>query len=224
MTALRNRSKGFTLVEALVAIVVSTIMILLISNYMLNQTENGTLEASQANVLRETEASLDLVNQDIRLSANADQNNRYADPNSPGGAGNQYGWTSNGSTLILATAAQDNSGNIIFSDPQTYVTTKNNLIYYVSGGTLYKRTLAAPASGNSATTSCPPAQATASCPADKELLHNITSFSITYLDGSDNSVTPTSARSVELNVTVSVTQYGHVMTAKDTTRMVFRND
>jgi hypothetical protein len=121
-------------------------------------------------------------------------------------------------------AAVDTSGNIIFSDPQTYVTTKNNLVYFVSGGTLYKRTIAASAANNSATTSCPAAKATTSCPADKELLHNVTAFTVSYLDGSNNSVTPTSARSIELNVNVATTQFHHTQSANYTTRMVFRND
>ena len=215
---------GFTLVEALVVLVVTTAMVLVITNYMLSNTQQSILASTRDTILKETEQSLDLAANDIRLSANADQDNRWPDPNGPGGAGNQFSWQSNASTVVLATAAQDSSGNILFSDSKNYITQKNNLVYFVQNGTLYKRTIAAPVSGNSAMTSCPPASATSTCPADKELLHNVSNFTVTYLNGQNQSVTPTDARSVELSVTVNKKVFGQPQTASYTTRMVFRND
>lgn len=220
---MRQRQAGFTMVEVLVAVSVTTIMVLVITNFMMRNVQSSTLETSQAAILREIEQSADEVNADIRLSANADLNNRNADANSPGGS-NQYGWTSNASTLVLATAAVDNSGNVIFSDPANYVTTKNNIVYFVSGGTLYRRMIAANVSNNSAKTTCPPAQASSSCPADKALLHNVSTFSVTYLDGNNNSVSPTNARGIELKLGAAYSQYKHTQSASYTTRMVFRND
>jgi Tfp pilus assembly protein PilV len=219
-----DNSAGFTLVEALVSLVVTTAMVLVITNYMLGGIEQTTLALNRDTLIKETEQSLDLMANDIRLSANADQNNRWADANSPGGTGYQFGWTSECSTLVLATAAQDQSGNIIFSDAKNYITQKNNLVYFVQNGTLYKRTIAAPVSGNSAKTSCPAASASASCPADKALLHNVSSFGITYLDGQNQSVTPTDARSAEVHVVVTKKVFGQPVNADYTTRMVFRND
>ncbi|HVV25685.1 MAG TPA: prepilin-type N-terminal cleavage/methylation domain-containing protein [Candidatus Saccharimonadales bacterium] len=220
----RLNNSGFTLVEALVALIVTTIMVLVITNFMLGNTEQSVLASNRDTMLKETEQSLDLLTNDIRLSANADQNNRWPDPNGPSGGANEFSWQSDGTTLVLATAAQDSSGNIIFSDPKDYITQKNNLVYFVQNGTLYKRTIAADVSGNSAVTSCPAAEASDSCPADKELLHNITSFSLQYLNSQNQSVTPTSARSIEVSVTVSKSVFGQPQTASYTTRMVFRND
>lgn len=221
---LGHRQAGFTLVELLLVITVTTILALVVTNILLGNTEQSVLGGGKQTVLRETEQSLDLMTNDIRLSANANLNNQWPDPNDPGGTANEYDWTSNSSTLVLATAATDKNDNIIFSDSKNYITQKNNLVYFVSGGTLYKRVIANPVSGNSAVTSCPAAKASASCPADKELLHNITLFNITYLDGDDNSVSPPDARSIQIHVEVSQTIYGHLQTADYTTRMVFRND
>ncbi|HVI60714.1 MAG TPA: hypothetical protein VM535_01015 [Candidatus Saccharimonadales bacterium] len=219
-----RRTSGFTIVEALVVLVVTTAMVLVITNYMLQNILQTALATNRDTMIREVEQSLDAVANDVRLSANADQNNRWPDANSPGGSGNQYGWQSNASTLVLATSAEDSDGNIIFSDAHNYITEKNNIVYFVQNGTLYKREIAAPVNGNSAETSCPASSASASCPADKELLHNITAFSVNYLNGQDQAVTPTDARSIELSVTTSKKVFGQSVGTDYTTRMVFRNE
>jgi prepilin-type N-terminal cleavage/methylation domain-containing protein len=215
---------GFTMVEVLVAVSVTTIMMLVITNYMMRNIQTSTMETVRATILREVQSTLDFVAADTRLSANADANNRNADVNSPSGATNPYSWASSASTLVLATAATTANHDIIFSDPANYVTTKNNIVYFVSGGTLYKRILAANVANNGTKTTCPATKITASCPGDKELLHNVKAFTVTYLDGSNNSVTPTDARSIEISLTASFTQYKQTQSASYTTRMVFRND
>lgn len=219
-----NNTRGFSVVELLVVLTVTTMLVIVITTFMMKNLQQSTLASTKATIIRETEQSLDLVANDIRLSANADINNRWPDINSPSGSTNQWSWQSNGSTLVLATAVQDKNGNVIFSDSKNYITEKNNLIYFVKNGTLYKRTVANPVSGNSAVTSCPIATASASCPVDKELLHNVTSFTVAYKDGDNNTVTATNARSIELGVTVNKHLYAQNISASYTTRMVFRND
>ena len=223
MSRLRNNA-GFTLIEAMVSLVVTTAVVLVLTNYMLGNIQQTTLTSNRDTLIKETEQSLDLATNDIRLSANADANNRWPDPNSPDGTTNEYSWQSDSSTLILATAAKDASGNIIFSDAKNYITEKNNIIYFVKNGTLYKRVVASPVSGNSAQTTCPADSASSSCPADTELLHDVTTFSVSYLNGENQEVSPTSARSIQLHVTVSRSVFGQPVTADYTTRMVFRND
>jgi type II secretory pathway component PulJ len=215
---------GFTMVEVLIAVSVTTLLLIVIGDFMMRSLQTSSRETAQANILREIQLTLDFVATDVRLSANADQNNRNPDVNSPGGSGNQFGWTSSNSTLVLATAATKSDGTIIFSDPANYVTTKNNIVYFVSNGTLYKRIIAAGVTGNSAKTTCPTAKITASCPGDKELLHNVSYFTIKYVDGSNAAVTPTNARSVEISLKAARTQYKQTQSASYTTRMVFRND
>lgn len=217
-----SKQTGFTTVELLVTVTVTTLIVLVISGFMLRSTQTATLEMANANILREVQLTLDAIANDVRSSANADLNNRNPDPNGPGG--NQFGWTSNSSTVVLATAATDNAKNIIFSDPANYVTVKNNYIYYLSSNTLYKRIVAANVTGNRAKTTCPAALATATCPSDKELLNDVSQFSIRYLDGNNVEVTPTNARSVEITVTSAKMQYRQTQSATYTTRMVFRND
>lgn len=220
---MRARQAGFTIPELLIVIAVTGVMAIVITNYMMKNIQTSTLDAAQATIQSEVQNTLDIVATDIRLSANADLHNRNADASSPV-AGNPYGWSSNSTTLVLATAAVNSSNQIIFSDAANYITTKNNIIYFVSGGILYKRTLAASVSGNKAKTSCPANLASASCPADKALIHNVTAFNVSYLDGNNASVAPDQARSIQLSLTASRTQYKQSQSATYTTRMVFRND
>jgi prepilin-type N-terminal cleavage/methylation domain-containing protein len=218
------KSSGFTVVELLISITVISIVTLFISNYMLGTIQQSAIAMNRDTLIKETETSLDSMANDVRLSANADDNNRWPDANSPGGSLNQYGWVSGSSTLVLATAAENQSDNIIFSDSHNYITQKNNIVYFIRNSTLYKRVIAAPVSGNKAVTTCPKASASTSCPADKELLHNVTGFTVTYLDGQSQSVSPTDARSIEVHVTVAKSAFKQPVTADYTTRMVFRND
>lgn len=218
------RANGFTLVELMIVMSVTAIMTMVVMNFMADNLVASTVENARADLLHEEQSALDLATYDIRLSAAADDNNRWQDNYAPGAPGNLYSWSSNSSTLILATAAQDIHNNILFADANNYITNKDNYIYFVKNGTLYKRILPAPVANNSALQTCPKASATSSCPPDKELLHNVTTFTVKYYDGQNNQVTPSDARSIELTVALQTKKYGHVISANYTTRTVFRND
>ncbi len=217
----RPKEAGYTLVEVTIALAVTAILIFSILDFTTNILVQYTATTARSELLAEVQTALDIANNDIRLSASADQNNRWADSNAPSG---DYSWQSDTNTLVLATAVEDNSGNIIFADPSEYISEKNNIVYYLSGDSLYKRVIAAPVAGNSATSTCPEDEATASCPADKKLLHDISSFQVKYLDGNGNEVTPTDARAIEITVGRSTEKFSQPISVSYTTGMVFRND
>jgi prepilin-type N-terminal cleavage/methylation domain-containing protein len=108
------QERGFTMVEVLVALSVTTAVLLIISNFMMSSLQTSTQETAAANIQHDIQLTLDSVADDVRLSANADLNNRVADTNSPGGSGNNYGWTSNANTIVLATAATNTDNNVLF--------------------------------------------------------------------------------------------------------------
>ena len=198
-------------------------MSMILINFMGNWVQQNALTSARASLLNDAQVALDSIGENIRQSSSADQNNRWLDANAPGAPSNQQSWTSNSTTLVLATAAQNSSGSIIFSDPANYTSWKNNYVYFVSNQVLYVRTLAANVSGNKAVTSCPKALATSSCPADRALTVNATSFGVTYLNNDNQQVTPTNARSIELSLTLTTTKYNQPIQVTYKTRMVFRN-
>lgn len=221
---LKRQQAGFTLVELLVSLLVMTILSLAVANFIANWLQAATLAQARTNLLNNAESALDTINTDIRLSGDADTNNRWPDNNAPGAPSDLLSWQSNNQTLVLAKAATDKHNNNIFSDPAKYITEKDNEIYYLSGSTLYRRTLTSDDINDAAVTTCPPAQASTSCPADKVIATGVTNFTAQYYDANEDQVDPTDARAIQLSITMASTQNGHQISASYNTRMVFRND
>jgi len=218
---MRQTDHGYTIVELLIVMAVTSILAAVGGTFIVNNLTSSTVTTARANLLGEAQVGVDRITADIRASSNADTNNRWPDANAPGG--NQFGWTSTSSTVILAIASQDKNDNILWQDASQYIPYKDNVIYFVQNNILYKRTLAATVTNNLAVTSCPSSAATATCPADKAILHNVTNFSVRYLDRTSTDTTPTNAKAVEISVTLQTTAYHSTVSATYTTRMVFRN-
>lgn len=214
---------GMTLIELGIALTITAALATIIIGFSVDKLEQSAIQSTKFALLSNAETGLDTMARDIRLSSAADDNNRWNDANAPGAPSNKLSWASNSTTLVLAVAAQNSSGNIIFDDAHDYVSAKNNVIYYLKNGSLYRRVLADSVSGNSARTTCPPASASSSCPADDDILDNVGSLSVQYFDGDNQQVSPSSAHAIQLSVTLKVTKYGQDTTASYTERMVFRN-
>lgn len=220
--AFKENEKGFTIVEALIGITVTVILLMIIMNFMANYFRQHAISTTRANLLADSQQTLDTIGEDIRLSASADDQNRWPDENAPTAPDDLLGWGSTEDTLVLATAVENQEGNIIFADAAQYISEKNNNIYFVDNGRLYKRTLASPVEGNRSTTTCP--VAIEGCPRDQLLAEYVQDFSVRYLSATEEEVSPTDARAVELYLLLSKPQFGEAIQAEYTTRMVFRND
>jgi type II secretory pathway pseudopilin PulG len=214
-----NNNKGFTIVELLLTCVLIGIVGLMIAVFFVNWIQGYEITSARTNLLSDAENTLDNVTQDIRLSGAADQTNRWPDTNSPSGS---FGWNAGATTLILARTATDKNGNVIFTDPNNYVTTKYNEVFFVKNGTLYQRTIKSDNPDDGSVTTCPP-PGISTCPADKVLAGHVTKFEIKYFDSDENEVTAANARSIELTLGLKDIVHGSPVTANYTTRMVFRN-
>jgi prepilin-type N-terminal cleavage/methylation domain-containing protein len=213
---------GFTLIELLIVIILIAILSLAISNFIADWLQTATVSQAESNLLSNAQLALTKVTTDIELSGSVDTTNRWPDPNGPGG--NPYGWTSSSSVLILAKVAINSSGQPIFTDNSDYVTLKDDEVYFLSGTTLYRRTLASGEDGDIAVTTCPASDATASCPPDNVVATGVSNWSVSYYDQNGDSVSPGNARSVQVSITLSSDAGGQPISESYTTRMVFRND
>jgi len=198
------------------------ILSLTIANFIADWLQTANLAQVRSTLLSNAQDALDNVSNDIRLSGSADQTNRWPGANGPGG--NQFGWSSNASTLVLARIATSSSNDVIYSDASKYVSQKDNVVYYVSNKKLYQRIIAADDPNTSATTTCPPGSGTASCPEDRKIAQDVTNFSITYYNADDQVVQSDEARAVQLSITLTETQGGQKVSATYATRMDFRNE
>lgn len=220
---LRRGEHGYTLSELVVAMSVIAILALVVVNFFGTIMMQNTIALARAELLGQAHEALDTVNDDIRLSARVDENNRWDDEHAPNAPSNLLSWESDDQTMVLASVVEDDDGNILFEDASEYISWKDNTVYYVENGTLYRRVVAADVEDNAAQTTCPESAATSECPADRALLDNVEHFEIRYLDGNNQVVDPADARSVELEIELKIRAYGRDITADYTTRMVFRN-
>lgn len=222
MSGSNPNQPGFTLVEMIVVITVLAIIGVaffgLAANFFVTIMRNQELSdmtLTSQNLLRATV-------ENIRFGNGVEQSNQISDPNAPSG-----GWNTSESNfvVILPVPAVTRSKTYII-DPATSNPYMNELVYYKSGAILYERILANPsAAGNSLVTTCPPAQATSSCPADHQLANYVSSMTFTMYD-QDASVTtvPADARSIGISLNMQRNAPGSPINLSTNMRVTLRND
>lgn len=218
-----KKSKGFTLIELVIATAIISILTLMMGNFVAGRIADNAVKNATAELQLQTQIALDSIGQDIKLSANIDSSNRWEDDYAPGAPADLFSWDSDSDTLILARPVIKTDNTVAFEDPQTYITYKDNVIYFLSKGTLYKRILASEVNDNKAQTTCPVGGN--GCPADDALLaDNVDVFSIVYYDANDNAVSAQNARSVEVTLRVSRQAFNETLEVEESIRSVFRNE
>ncbi|MBI2588958.1 hypothetical protein HYW35_02010 [Candidatus Saccharibacteria bacterium] len=219
--AYQAKTKGFTVVELIIVISVTSILTIAfldaITNFYSIVTRNNAandLTTSSQNLLRSTVETL-------RVGDGVRQTNSLNDINAPSG-----GWNTNNSNfvIVIATPALDTSRSYII-DSDTGSPYMNELVYFKSGTSLMQRALANPsAAGNSLKTSCPAELATSDCPADKQLAQYLKDMVFTLYD-QDNVPTsaPLAARSIKIDLGMERDVSGAPLTLNNSIRVTLRN-
>lgn len=219
-----RKQAGVTLVELLVATVIISIMGAIMFNFLTNRVVESARSQARGDLQDDVRLSLDVINRDIRLGAYVNENNVIADDNAPGAPGDLLSWESDVDTFILASPVQDTNDDVLFEDPPAYITYKDEYIYFVENGTLYKRILANSISGNKRQTTCPDSASGPSCAADIVLARNVADFDIAYYDAQDAEVAVLNeARAVEVALTLERSIFGKTETVTRNVRSVMRN-
>ncbi len=220
MANIKLNFKGFTLAELNVTLVVGTLVLLTVSaiftNYFVLITRNNLyveMTADSQNLLRS-------MVEELRYGAGIRQANTIADPNMPSG------WNTNNDefVIVIAVPVKDTNNNYII-DTETGSAYKNEYVYYKSGGDLYKRVLAdTNASGNAASTTCPPDQVSPTCSSDIKLVDGIDSVIFQLFD-QDNAPTtdPLLARSINIFVSLARDTFGEPIRTDNNMRITLRN-
>ena len=81
----KDNQTGFTLIELLVVMIVMAILSVTLAAFIFNWMSAAGLAQVQANLQDSAQTALDTINNDIMLSGSVDLNNRWPDPNGPGG-------------------------------------------------------------------------------------------------------------------------------------------
>lgn len=221
MSGSKRTSEGFTLLELLVVITVTSLLAIVFmdsaTNFFSVVTRNNAandLTTTSQNLLRSTVETL-------RVGDGVRQINTINDANAPVG-----GWSTSNQNfvIIIASPALDSSRNYII-DPNTGSPYMNELVYYKNDLLLMQRALAHPdAAGNMLKTSCPAELATAQCPADKQLAEYVENMVFTLFDQDDNLTNdPLLARSVKIDLAMERDLSGSPLTLSNSIRVTLRN-
>lgn len=216
-----KNQKGFTITEIVIAISVSAILSSVLFMVTFRFYSNALQAQITTEMALESQTILTQMVEDIRLADSINTTNVITDANSPTG-----GWvTSDPSNIIIIANPAKNSSQDIIYNSSTSLPYKNEFIYFISGGKMYKRILKnTSATGNLATTTCPQIAVTAICPPDKFFSDKINNLTFTFYDINDaTTASASSARSVLLTVNMTKTVFGKVITLANSTRVTLRN-
>lgn len=211
--------KGYTVAELLIAISVSVMAVIALSNMVITMYRQLQISRVSSELNNESQLLLRTVVEDTRLAGGLLTSNSIVDPYAPGG-----GWATNdpSNVLIIASPAVDSSANVIY-DSNTNFPYKNEIIYFGEGSKLKRRILKNEnAVNNIAVTTCPVANNT--CKEDREFSSNLKDISFTFYDENDlTTANATNARSVNFTVTLEKKVSGKLISITNTMRTTLRN-
>jgi hypothetical protein len=220
-TKLSHDSRGFTLVELNLSLVIMGVMVVsllvIFTNFFVIMTRTNAI----VDMTVDSQGLLRTVVEELRYGAGVRQSNTITDANAPPG-----GWDTDNANfvIVIAVPATDEDRNYII-DSATGSPYMNELVYYKSGSILHKRVLAHPSAVNNALkTSCPAAIATSSCPADRKLVETIKTMTFNLYD-QDNAPTsdPLLARSIKIDLTLERDTFGQALSYDNSVRITLRN-
>jgi prepilin-type N-terminal cleavage/methylation domain-containing protein len=227
-----KQQSGYTLIEMLVAITLSTLLILTIGGFATNSVVGANQDYNRTLVLANAKEAVGIVARQIRLARSVMVNNTIADTHAPSAPGNLYSWSGavgSGSALVLAVPSRKSDGSVIYIDGNNSSAYTDNVIFYLDSTTkrLYKRTLANPAAaalGGTAVTTCPPPSASPTCPADSDVVDDVANLTTSYIRGDGTTtLTPANTEAVNFTVTETRTISGKSYSGTYTTIATLRN-
>jgi prepilin-type N-terminal cleavage/methylation domain-containing protein len=145
--SLWQQERGYTLIEMLVAISISTMLILAIGSYAANSVVGSNQDYNKTLVLTNAKEAVGIVARQIRLARSVLANNTLPDDHAPSAPSDLYSWSGaagTGTSLILAVPSRAASGDIIYIDGMHTQMYTDNVIFYLDSGSkrLYRRWIA----------------------------------------------------------------------------------
>lgn len=213
----KNQS-GFTIIELIVSIGLAGLLSVLMLTIFIYSYGGLLIEQSRANIVLESQLFLKRMTEDIRVANQVLSTNTITDAN-----GGPWVTSDPANILILTQPAVDTDKEFIY-DTATGYPYQNEIVYFGSGGSMFRRTLKnESATGNIAQTTCP--NGAVGCSRDVPITENLKNMNFVFYD-INNTVTTTisDARTVELTVNLEKKIFGRTISTQNTTRMALRNE
>ena len=217
---IKKDQRGFTLIELNTSITLMAVLGISFLTVFTSFIVTTTRINYSIDMTNQSQGLLRVLVEELRYGAGVRQTNAIVDPN------NAAGWNTGNTNFVIITAVPAlTATNDYIIDPITGGPYLNEYVYYKQDQLLYKRTLAHPdATGNRSKTSCPPASATTSCPADRQLVEGLQSIAFSLYDQDDAATAdPLLARSVKIDLTLSKNTFGTPLTFDNSVRTTLRN-
>lgn len=222
-----NSQEGFTLLEMVVIVPIMTLTVIVLLAMSFSLFGHYSDRQMELNAGIELQAA-SFVIQDDMVSAmrfltvpTSTSQQTMQDPYAPGG-----GWNA-GSAVTPTLIVQIPAKTASFKDPnrkQVYINKFGctpfvtqavmetneraymNVVYFLKDATFYRRILTVPSATaqcntNYLTQTCPEANSSAACPADKVLVQNVSSMSVQYM-APNNSATSTPENADKVTITI----------------------
>ncbi|HSX43779.1 MAG TPA: hypothetical protein VLF87_03765 [Patescibacteria group bacterium] len=195
---------GFTLVELISVIAASALFVALILDFGINYWRYSSLLESDLDTFVSRLDTQDVVRDSIGTTTGLINQNSIPDThaNNPDPTAGANYWVTEHAVPGNFSAASNTTTPLVYYR-RVSVTSSNSLamngtqpyedefVMYIDGSKkqLLLRTLANPnVTNNKVRTSCPPASATSTCPADKVLMDSLASIDVTYYSRSGNTL------------------------------------
>lgn len=168
---MKMNTKGFTIVELMVGIAVSSILLIGAVGFYVTYLQQAPVTKERTRLGVDLRKAMDMISDDIRRSTGASTYNLAPDVNAPTtlagyedvpgptpvDADDNYYWRIGSDRLILRQTPIDSDGSPLYDDAVVASGKKNSIIYYTKDGALYRREVAADYTNNSlSTVTCSP--------------------------------------------------------------------
>ncbi len=210
----RSHDVGFTTVELIVAIVVSSFLIVAIVAFIVTLTRQYSVSVARNTLTNELSTAVNRIDTDVKSSDKIIATSPL-DPAGP--LNNSSRWSlstsTNLDTVVLTTLARTSSGSSLSGG---YPGQADIIVYYVRDGSLYRRLVAVDHPNNRYDTLTCPGTPSGGCPADEVLLEGVTAFNVTMLGSSGPTTNPAQAKSLKFTIRGEVTEAGQTITQTST--------
>lgn len=222
----RLNQAGVTLVELVIGATISTVVVLLMSTFLINRLNDYNRSETTTILQAITKLAVESVQRDVKAARSVENTNTLPDPSNAGG------WTSSATVIVLSVPASDASGNLLYIDTLHNSVYQDNVIFFVdpADDILYKRTIANPAAGNASVTTCAKANVPSVCTKpDVQIVEDVASLSLAYYDSANALINlgaggqPSTAGAVEMTLQQRRTKAGRTYSSTFTNRASLRN-
>lgn len=208
--------EGFTIVELLVGVAITTILSIVLVAYMVATLSQTAISSTRSQLSSALQTALTRINDDVRNSSGVMPYSLAIDPNAPSGGE----WSTSSTVLILGSKAIKTDGNQYTNTSFAY----DSIIYYIKDGSLFKRIVAYQDPDNrNQTATCPGVTTAGGCSSDTLLASNVATLSFVYYTKiGDVTTDPMNVASVRTNATLQTSQSGQSVSYSDGATMTPR--